>query len=84
MPELTTLITAKLPKMMADELSRAAQSQSVPKSELIREAVADLLARIRATKWPSALELAGDVVGCVKDAPADLSTNPAYLADFGK
>jgi hypothetical protein len=36
--------------------------------------------------WPheiSALEAAGDAVGCVAGAPSDLSTNPDYLKDFG-
>jgi hypothetical protein len=38
------------------------------------------------TKTPvSCLELAQhhNIVGCVKDAPTDLSTNKTYLADYG-
>ncbi|ANV90119.1 hypothetical protein AWQ24_05465 [Picosynechococcus sp. PCC 8807] len=34
-------------------------------------------------KEVSALELAGDIVGCV-EAPEDLATNKDYFADFGK
>ena len=34
-------------------------------------------------KEQNALELAGDLVGCI-DAPADLSTNKDYLKGFGK
>jgi hypothetical protein len=37
--------------------------------------------------WPheiSALEAAGDIVGCVTGAAIDLSTNPDHLKDFGK
>ena len=33
---------------------------------------------------PSALGLAGDLVGCLSGAPADLSSNPAHLANFGR
>ena len=32
----------------------------------------------------SALDLAGDIVGCVQDAPADLSTNPIHMEGFGQ
>jgi len=31
----------------------------------------------------SALELAGDLVGCV-EGPGDLSTNPKYMEDYGR
>jgi hypothetical protein len=31
----------------------------------------------------SGLELMKDYLGCVKKAPKDLSTNPAYFEDFG-
>lgn len=35
---------------------------------------------------PSCLDLAQahGLVGCIKDTPADLSTNPAYLQDYGE
>lgn len=32
----------------------------------------------------SPFELIQDLAGIVKDAPADLSTNPAYLKDYGR
>ena len=31
----------------------------------------------------SALELAGDLVGCV-EGPGDLTTNPKYMEDYGR
>lgn len=32
----------------------------------------------------SALELAGDLVGCLEGGPPDLSTNPKYMEGFGE
>jgi len=31
----------------------------------------------------SAADLLADLVGCCEDGPADLSSNPAHLSDFG-
>jgi len=31
----------------------------------------------------SAADLLADLVGCCEDGPVDLSTNPAYMSDFG-
>jgi Protein of unknown function (DUF2442) len=33
---------------------------------------------------PSALDLAGDLVGCLSGSPPDLASNPAYLDRFGE
>jgi hypothetical protein len=38
---------------------------------------------IAITDTPSTLDLVGDLVGCFSGAPADLSSNPAHMADFG-
>ncbi|MDM8564017.1 hypothetical protein QUF74_00015 [Candidatus Halobeggiatoa sp. HSG11] len=35
------------------------------------------------TESPSCLDLMKDYVGCIKDAPKDLSTNKTYFEDFG-
>lgn len=32
----------------------------------------------------SALELAGDLVGCLDDGPGDLATNPKHFEGFGQ
>ncbi len=32
----------------------------------------------------SALDSAGDLVGCFNEGPADLSSNPHHLDDFGR
>jgi hypothetical protein len=31
----------------------------------------------------SAADLLADLVGCCEDGPVDLSSNPAYMSDFG-
>ena len=78
-------LTTKVPAEMARELAHLARRQNIPKSVLVREALNDLLARERrSTKKPSALDLAGDLVGSVTDAPVDLLTNPAHMAAYGK
>jgi len=35
-------------------------------------------------KFQSALDLAGGLIGSVRGGPADLSTNPKYMAGYGK
>ena len=51
------------------------------RSELIRRAIRDLPEE---PAGESFLALAGDLCGLVKDAPADLATNPRYLDDLGR
>lgn len=36
------------------------------------------------TRPPSALDLAGDLVGCFSGGPADLASNPRHLDGFGQ
>ncbi len=36
------------------------------------------------TKRKSGFEILGDLVGSIKDAPRDLSSNPKYLLSYGK
>jgi hypothetical protein len=39
---------------------------------------------IQTKKALTALAKAGDLVGCFKDTPADWSSNPAYMEQFGR
>lgn len=40
---------------------------------------------LKATEQPrSALDIAGDLVGCLEGGPSDLSTNKKYLEGFGQ
>lgn len=73
-------VSFKLPVALDKQLSRLAKERKVSRSALVREAVEGLMK----VKRQSVAALAGDLFGCVKDAPHDLSTNPKYMVGFGK
>lgn len=78
------MISLKLPEGIACQLEEEARGRNVSKSRLVRDAVAEYLNRHAPAKKRTALEAAGDLVGCIKDAPEDLSTNPAHMRGFGR
>ena len=79
-------LTLKIPPALNTALAEASQRQRLSKSELVRRAVTAYLARDGAEQAgaPSALDLAGDLVGCFGGGPADLSCNPRHLDGFGQ
>jgi hypothetical protein len=57
----------------------------VSKSELVRRALETYLSqRQSSAPFISALDRAGDLVGCLEGGPEDLASNPAHPAGFGK
>jgi metal-responsive CopG/Arc/MetJ family transcriptional regulator len=77
-------LSLKLPASLRAKLERAAKQRGQSKSEIVRAALEEFLNGRRSGKQrPSALELAGDLVGCV-EGPGDLSTNPKYMEGFGE
>ena len=63
----------------------ASEREHLSKSELVRRAlVAYISQRNAAVPTRSALDQAGDLVGCFSGGPSDLSSNPRYLDDFGR
>lgn len=78
-------LTVKVPDSLQDALERASLRAQVSKSELVRRAL-DAYLRQRGAEpgVESALEKAGDLVGCFAGGPEDLSCNPGHLADFGR
>ena len=77
-------ISLKLPESLHAKLERVAKQRGMNKSVLVRSAIEHFInGRIPATKSVSALELAGDLVGCL-EGPGDLSTNPKYMEGFGE
>jgi predicted DNA-binding protein len=77
-------VTVRFPAALQARLERRAKLSGKTESEVVREAVeAHVSENVRPK---SALQLAKqlELVGCVKDAPADLSANPKYFEDFGK
>ncbi len=78
-----TTISLKIPSVLQRRLADVAQRKGTSRSAVIREALEQYIAG-HAKRDDSCLALAGDLIGCVKGGPADLSTNRKYMAGFGK
>ena len=74
-------IHARLGKEDRALLEQLKKTTGLSESEIVRHGI-HLVAR--ETQRKSALEVAGDSVGCVSGGPSDLSTNPAYMEGFGE
>ena len=78
-------LTIKIPPELKQEIVLASGREHLSKSELVRRAlVAYISQRNAAVPTLSALEQAGDLMGCFSGGPSDLSSNPRYLDDFGR
>ena len=53
------------------------EQRGISKSDVVREALAQYLSQSQAVRQASVLELAGDLVGCVKGAPKICRRTPA-------
>jgi hypothetical protein len=78
----TEVVVVRLPKTLNARLKGLAKRRRSSKSAVIR----DLLETHPSTakRMPTLLELAGDLIGSVKGAPADLSTNKKHLEGYGR
>lgn len=78
-------LTIKIPPQLEAEILQASAQDHLSKSELVRRAL-DFYLRQRKSVPPfvSALDQAGDLVGCFSGVPPDLSSNPEHLASFGR
>lgn len=75
-------ITCKLPEKINAHLSALARQRRVPKSQIVREALA---ASFRQTKAKvSAFDLMKDVCGIVKGGPKDYASHRRHLKGFGE
>lgn len=78
-------LTIKIPEQLEAEVVQASAQEHVSKSELVRRALdAYLRQRKSGNTFVSALDQAGDLVGCFAGGPTDLSSNPDHLAPFGR
>lgn len=81
-------LTIKLPSSLDAALADACARAQLTKSELVRRAVIAYLvpggSGVSSEAAPSALALAGDLVGCFAGGPSDLSSNPRHLNGLGK
>jgi predicted DNA-binding protein len=75
-------ISIRISESLRNRLAEQAAVTGRPQSELVREALQEYLARRDQSE--SAYETARKLglIGCVTDAPPDLSTNPRYFEGF--
>jgi Arc/MetJ-type ribon-helix-helix transcriptional regulator len=82
------VISLKLTDALDARLTEQAQRRRLSKSELVRRALTAFLQspdQSADNAAPgSAADLMADLVGCCEGGPADLSTNPHYLSEFGR
>lgn len=76
-------ISLKVPDKLHAQLERLAKSRKQTKSDIVREALEQMLNGQERSRPVSALELAGELVGSCQ-GPGDLSTNPKYMEGYGK
>jgi hypothetical protein len=78
------VLTIKIPPELTSALEKVARRTNLSKSELVRRALMAYTARTDEAPFVSALEQAGDVVGCFHGGPKDLASNPKHLEEFGR
>jgi Arc/MetJ-type ribon-helix-helix transcriptional regulator len=85
---VVAVISLKLTVALDAQLTEQAHLRRLSKSELVRRALSAFLQSSMESVESSALQTAADLlaylVGCCEDGRTDLSSNPAYLSDFGK
>lgn len=80
-----TSLTIKIPPQLAQEIVLTSAREHLSKSELVRRPLVAYISQCHAVvPAMSALEQAGDLVGCFSGGPSDLSSNPCHLDDFGR
>ena len=78
-------LTIKISSTMEQELLEASDQAHLSKSELVRRALEAYIGQRKTTApFVSALDQAGDLVGCFSGGPSDLSSNPRHLDGFGR
>ncbi|MDQ6911479.1 MAG: ribbon-helix-helix domain-containing protein [Verrucomicrobiota bacterium] len=77
-----TTITCKIPDKISAHLEALARQRRVPKSQIVREALATTFRKAKSRM--SAFDLMKDVCGVVKGGPKDYASHPRHLRGFGK
>ena len=78
------VLSFKVPEALDRKLDAVVKRRGMPKSVVVREAIEHYVDASQEVRTGSFLDLAGDLVGCVKNAPADLASNPKHLDGYGK
>jgi metal-responsive CopG/Arc/MetJ family transcriptional regulator len=77
-------LSIRPPKKLQRELKAMASVVGKSESELVREALEEYMQRN--VEGPSCYDIAKKAgwIGCIKDGPPDLGTNPKYMEGFGR
>lgn len=78
------VLSVKVPEALDRKITAVLKRRGMKKSDVVREALERYLDETHEVRGGSFLDLAGDLVGCVKDAPADLSSNPKHMDGYGR
>lgn len=76
-------VTIKLPPDLLAALDAVAARAHQTRSDVVRQALHALVQQQAQAPVSSLLGAMPDLVGCFGGGPADLSSNPAHLAEFG-
>jgi metal-responsive CopG/Arc/MetJ family transcriptional regulator len=79
-----TTITCRIPEKLDAELEALAEKQKVPKSTVVREAIAANLQEHKKRGRLSAYDLMKEACGIIKSERRDLATNPKHMKGFGR
>jgi predicted DNA-binding protein len=76
-------ISVRVPRGIAQRLKERSRATGARESEVVREALEKYLS---GSGEQTAYDLArkAGLIGCIRGAPKDLSTNKRYFKDFGK
>ena len=78
-------LSFKVPPALEEAIAVASRREQVTRSELVRRAVTAYVARAsRSGSFVSALEQAGDLVGCFQGGPKDLASQARHMKGFGR
>jgi metal-responsive CopG/Arc/MetJ family transcriptional regulator len=77
-------ITVRIPESLIRRLKKYAQLKRCPESALVREALENYLVEAKAANSAFELATAAGLIGCVRSAPPDLSTNGKHFRGFGE
>jgi len=82
--EVMTTITCRIPEKLDAELEAVAEKRKVPKSTVVREAIASNLQEQKNQGRLSAYDVMKEACGIIKSGRRDLATNPKYMKGFGR
>jgi predicted DNA-binding protein len=77
-------LSVRIPESLQENLESVVEVTGKTEAEVVREALEDYC--LKHARLPTAYEVARDAgaIGCVKQGPADRSTNPKYLEGLGR